>query len=68
MKLKIKEEHLDKTIFCPFTKKNVLIRFIDSSMYSLYSNKGYSNLFEEDIPKKVIKQIKPTDDLPESRD
>jgi hypothetical protein len=68
MKIKIKEEHLDKTIFCPFTKKNVLVRFIDSSMYGLYSNKGYSNLFEEDIPKKTIKEIKPTNDLPESRD
>jgi len=68
MKLKIKEEHLDKTIFCPFTKKNVLLRFIDSSMYNLYSTKGYSNLFEIDLPKKVIKEIKPTNDLPESRD
>jgi hypothetical protein len=65
MKLKIKEEHLDKTIFCPFTKKNVLVRFIDASMYNLYSTKGYSNLFELDVPKKVIKEIKPTNDIPE---
>ena len=68
MKLKIKEEHLDTVIFCPFTKQNVFVRFIDSEMYGLYSKKGYSNLFEVDVPKKVIKEIKPTDDLLESRD
>lgn len=68
MKLKIKEEHLDEMIFCPFTKKNVLVRFIDSDMYELYSNKGYSNLFEIDVPKKITKEIKPSNDLPESRD
>ena len=27
-------------------------------MYGLYSKKGYSNLFEVDVPKKVIKEIK----------
>jgi hypothetical protein len=68
MKLKIKEEYLDELIFCPFTKKNILVRFIDVEMYNIYSNKGYSNLFEEDKPKKVIKEIKPTDDLSQSRD
>lgn len=68
MKLKIKSEFLDEMIFCPFTKQNVLVRFIDSEMYGLYSKKGYSSLFEEDKPKKVIKEIKPSDDLFESRD
>ena len=68
MKLKIKEEHLDTIIFCPFTKKNISMRFIKEDMYVWYSKKGYSNLFELDVPKKVIKEIKPTDDLPESRD
>jgi len=69
MKLKIKSEFLDEMIFCPFTKKNVLVRFIDSEMYQIYSNKGYSNLFEEDKPiqKPKIKEINPinTNDLPE---
>jgi hypothetical protein len=65
MKLKIKEEHLNELIFCPFTKKNILVRFIDSEMYNLYSNKGYSNLFEIEVPKKIIKEIKLTNDLPE---
>jgi hypothetical protein len=71
MKLKIKEEHLDTIIFCPFTKKNISMRFIEENMYVWYSAKGYSNLFEEDKPiqqKQTIKQIKPTDDLSESRD
>ena len=68
MKLKIKEEHLDTIIFCPFTKKNICMRFIKEDMYVWYSAKGYSNLFEVDLPKKVIKEIKPTNDLPESRD
>lgn len=68
MKLKIKEEHLDTVIFCPFTKKNISMRFINDDMYIWYSKKGYSNLFEEDKPKKVIKEIKPTDDLLESGD
>jgi hypothetical protein len=68
MKLKIKEEHLDTIIFCPFTKKNISMRFIEENMYVWYSAKGYSNLFEVDVPKKIIKEIKPTDDLSESRD
>jgi len=68
MKLKIKEEHLDTIIFCPFTKKNISMRFIKEDMYVWYSAKGYPNLFEVDLPKKVIKEIKPTNDLPESRD
>jgi hypothetical protein len=66
MKLKIKNEFLDEMIFCPFTKQNVLVRFISSDMYELYCNKGYSILFEEDKP-KVIKKDKPSEsyDLPE---
>jgi hypothetical protein len=68
MKLKIKSEFLDEIIFCPFTKQNVFVRFIDSEMYGLYSKKGYSNLFEEDKPKKVVKKEEPTNDISESRD
>jgi hypothetical protein len=68
MKLKIKEEYLDTIIFCPFTKSNIPVRLIDDNMYANYSKNGYSNLFEIDAPKKVIKEIKPTDDLPKSGD
>ena len=69
MKLKIKSEFLDEMIFCPFTKTNVLARFISSDMYELYFNKGYSNIFEEDKPfiKSKIKETNSTIqyDLPE---
>lgn len=64
MKLKIKEEYLDTMVFCPFTYRDMFVRFISEDMYIHYSSKGFSNLFEEDKPKKVIKEIKPTDDLP----
>lgn len=69
MKLKIKEEYLDGMVFCPFTYRNKYVRLIPEDMYQLYFNKGFfSHLFEEDKPKKIIKEIKPTDDLLESRD
>ena len=71
MKLKIKEEYLDGMIFCPFTYRNKFVRLISEDMYQLYFNKGFFlHLFEEDKPiqKTIIKEIKPTDDLSESRD
>ena len=43
--MKIKEEHLDKTISCPFTGKMIWVRELDSRLYNLYFNKGYEWLF-----------------------
>lgn len=73
MKLKIKDEHLDTLIFCPFTYKDVLVRFIGEDMYKHYNSKGFSHLFEEDShsvtsidmdkPKKVVKKEEPTNDI-----
>lgn len=46
--MKIKEEHLDKTISCPFSGKMIWVRELDFRLYNLYFNKGYQWLFIED--------------------
>ena len=49
MSMKIKEEHLDKNISCPFTGKHLWVRELEPSVYSHYANKGYEWLFEEEV-------------------
>jgi hypothetical protein len=49
MSMKIKEEHLDKNISCPFTGKHLWVRELEPSVYSHYSSKGYEWLFEEEV-------------------
>jgi hypothetical protein len=47
--MKIKEEHLDKNISCPFTGKHMWVRELEPSVYSHYASKGYEWLFEEKV-------------------
>ena len=49
MSMKIKEEHLDKNISCPFTGKHLWVRELEPSVYSHYYSKGYEWLFEEEV-------------------
>lgn len=53
--MKIKEEHLDLNISCPFTGKHLWVRELEPSVYSHYANKGYEWLFEEEV--KEVKEI-----------
>lgn len=45
--LKIKEGYLDIKVSCPLTRKEVYVRFIDSSLYEYYNSHGLSLLFEK---------------------
>jgi len=47
--MKIKPEHLDTFISCPFTGKMVNTTFIDPEMYPYYYNTSYKHLFQEEI-------------------
>ena len=46
MKLKIKQKHLDKALWDPFTKQSIHLRFLPESKYEFYYNKGFDHLFE----------------------
>lgn len=54
MKLKLKEEVLDLIVTCPFTGRDVVLRFLDRLMYPIFY-KAYKHLFEEksEEPKKT---------------
>ena len=45
--LRIKLEHLDKTVSCPATGKDTYLRTLDPRMYGYYYGKGYEWLFVE---------------------
>jgi hypothetical protein len=47
--LKIKEGYLDIKVSCPLTRKEVYVRFIDSSLYEYYNSHGLEFLFEKVI-------------------
>jgi hypothetical protein len=53
--LKLKEQFLDINIFDPLTRKEILVRFIETELYDYYFNNGYSFLFEKEIKNKKIK-------------
>jgi hypothetical protein len=66
--LKLKEEWVDGKICCPFTRKEILCRFIPQEMYMAYSNKGYDYMFQLDEPiieEEPIKKSKKQDDISE---
>lgn len=52
--MKVKEEYRDLWIQCPFTRKDICVRFIPEGMYGHYYNNGFSFLFENKIKKNVI--------------
>ena len=47
--MKIKEEHLDLTISCPFTGKMLWVRELEVGLYEPFYKAGYEWLFENDI-------------------
>jgi len=61
MSLRIKEEHIDKTIKNPFMSGHICLRFVEPALYKYISDAGYSDLFEE-IPTIKTKDTK--NDLP----
>jgi hypothetical protein len=56
--IKIKNEFLDTRIYCPGTRKEVYVRFIDKSLYQFYYNSGYSFIFDEIVEEVIEKPIK----------
>jgi hypothetical protein len=44
--IKIKNEYLDSKIYCPATRREVYVRFIEKDMYNYYYNNGYKIIFE----------------------
>ena len=61
--MKIKPEHLDTFVSCPFTGKMVNTTFIDPIMYPYYYNTAYKHLFEEETIKDYKSEIEIEPDL-----
>jgi len=51
--MRVKEEHLDKHISCPFTGKTYWVREMDTKLYPFFYNKGYQWLFESDFVETI---------------
>ena len=47
--MKIKEEHLDLTISCPFSGKMLWVRELEVGLYEPFYKAGYEWLFEKGI-------------------